>query len=156
MENAEELKQKIAVREAEKAKKAQILRELDTRKLIEMLTSLEEALEEALREETNFKNLNYGYLSSGDHDCAEVKLILAELSGKVPSIDGKKPTLAEKDNWLIRQRSEHQGLMAAIDRQCQVAFALENHRISSSMAKTKMENVRAVLALKTAQIEFLT
>ena len=147
---AEELKAKLALEEQNRNKKIQALKGLDTLKLINMLPELEDKLEAALREEASFRNLNIGYLASGDRDCAEAKRILAELT---LTAEG---TAKDKEAWLTKQRTENDELTRAIARQHDVAFNLENMRIDIEMAKKKLENIHKVLALRTAQIQFLT
>ena len=138
-------------------KKIRALKELDTKRLVDLLPDLEEKLEATLREEASSRNLNVGYLSSGISDCAEVKRISAELAIKgMLREDLKKPTVEETKNWLILQRTENDELSRALVRQNDVAFELENMRISIEMAKKRLENIHKVLALRTAQIEFLT
>ena len=136
-------------------KKAEALRALDTKQLIEMLPVYENKLEYALKEENEFRNTNIGFLSSSG-DCAEVKRILAELTVKGPPVTEKKMTVAERDAWLVLQRKANQELVTAINRQQTVVFGLENIRISIEMAKKRLENVHKILALRTAQIQFLT
>ena len=152
----EDLKAKLALEESERNRKIQALKNLNTGPLIKMLAQQEEALEAALRDEARVRDLNIGYLASGTNDCAEVKRILAELSLQAPDIDGKKLTVAEREAWLTLQRSENRELMAALDRQRTTAFELENLRITSEMVKKRLENIKVVLGLRTAQIEFLT
>ena len=149
---AEELKDKLALEDQNRNRKIQALKGLDTRKLIDMLPELEAKLGTLLFEENSFKNLNIGYLASGDRDCAEVKRIMAELT--IASLGNAKK--AQQEAWLTKQRTENDELTRAIARQHDVAFNLENMRIDIEMAKKKLENVHKVLALKTAQIQFLT
>ena len=141
--------------DANRNKKIRALKELNTKRLVDLLPELEEKLEAALREDASFRNLNAGYCSSGTSDCAEVKRLSAELAiqGK-PS--EKKSTVEETKNWLILQRTSNDALAQALARQNDVAFELENLRISIEMAKKRLENIHKVLALRTAQIEFLT
>lgn len=150
----EELKQKLELEEAERNRKIEALKGLDTQKLVNMLPEYEEKLEAALRSESSFRGLNVGYLSTGNADCAEVKRLMAELIP--PPVDGKKATVTERDNWLVLQRTQNADLSAAIGRQNSISFELENSRITIEIAKKKLENVHRVLALKTAQIQFLT
>ena len=151
----EQLKEKLALEEKNRNKKIEALKSLDTRKLIEMLPDLEEKLEAALRAESSFRDLNQGYLSSGLSDCAEVRRILAVLTVQGPGTD-QKVTAAERDAWLILQRTENSQLAGAIVRQKEVAFNLEGYRIDIEMAKKRLENIHKVLGLRTAQIQFLT
>ena len=178
MSDQENLKAKLALEDANRNKKIRALKELDTKRLVDLLPELEEKLEAALREDASFRNLNTGYLSSGTSDCAEVKRLTAELAIKGPprgigfgkgqktpnnteeliatGTSAKKPTAEEAKNWLILQRTENDELSQALARQNDVAFELENLRISIEMAKKRLENIHKILALRTAQIEFLT
>lgn len=136
--------------------KLELLRKQDTKTLIPKIALYEDKLEEALREEASLKNLNYGYLASGTNDCQEVKRILAELSAKIPEQEnGKKLTAADKEAWLIRQRKENDELCASINRQKNVAFQIESAQINAEMAKKRLEGIKAVLAIKTSQFNFL-
>lgn len=157
----EELKEKLALEEENRNRKIKALKDLDTKPLIDQLIDLEDKLEAALREEASYKNLNSGFLSSGTSDCAEVKRMIAVLTVQGPTgptfPDGKvKNTAAERDAWLVLQRTENEELHAAINRQWGVAFELDNCRIAIDMAKKRLENVHKVLSLRTAQIQFLT
>jgi len=138
--------------------KIRILKSLDTRSLVEQVHRYEDELETALREQASFKSLNYQYLASRDGDCPEVKRLLSELISGVPERNdvGKKLTAAEKEAWLQRQRKENEELAAAITRQKDVAFLIDNHEIKVEMAKKRLEGARVVLGLKTAQINFLS
>jgi len=138
-------------------KKVGILKSLDTKSLVEQVHRHEDDLETALREQASFKSLNYEYLACRDGDCQEVKRLLSELILKVPEHNeaGKKLTAAEKEAWLQRQRKESQELAAAIARQKEVAFLVDNHEIKVEIAKKRLESTKAVLALKTAQINLL-
>ena len=89
-------------------------------------------------------------------DCQEVKRILAELATQGPPIEsGKKLTAAEREVWLQKQRTENDELAAAINKQKSIAFLLENNEISIEMARRRLEGARALLALRTGQINFL-
>jgi hypothetical protein len=137
--------------------KLKILRNLDTKGLIEKMQQYQDELEQALREHASFKDLNREYLTSGaSSDCQEVKRILAELTAKGPDTEGKKLTVVEKETWLQRQRTENEELSAAISKQKSIAFLVENNEIKIEMAKRRLEGARAVLALRTAQLNFLS
>lgn len=137
------------------AQKAEILKALDTKNLVEKIQQYEDGLEEAMTKEADFKNQNHGYLGSGD--CLEVKRLLAELSAQAPETNeaGKKTTVADREVWLVKQRVENKELNDAISKQRQVVFLLDDHHIKVEMAKKRLEGVKIVLALKTAQINFL-
>lgn len=150
------------------AVKSEALKALGTKEIIDKITAREDELEKLLKSEAKLKADNAGYLASSGSDCQTVKGMLAELAPQAPenivlqfNADGseaktKKATLADRDAWLIRQRKENLELAAAISKQADVAFQLESTRVDIEMAKKRYESLRAVLSLKTAQIEFLT
>lgn len=136
--------------------KIEILKRLDTKGLIQKLSKYEDELETALRDAASFKDLNRGYLSSTG-DCQEAKKLLAELSAQAPEANkaGKKMTQADKEIWLQKQRTDNLELTAAIAKQKDTAFILENNEIKADMARRRLASAVAVLALKTQQIAFL-
>ena len=140
----------------EPEEKIKILKSLDTKNLIEKLHKYEDELETALREAASFKDLNRGYLSSTG-DCQEVKKLLAELRAQTPATNeaGKKLTLADKEDWLQGQRAQNEELAAAIAKQKDTAFLLENNEIKADMARRRLTGAIAVLGLKTQQLAFL-
>ena len=138
------------------AEKILILKSRETKGLVERLHQTEDALETALRDAASFKDLNRGYLSSTG-DCQEVKKLLAETRAQTPATNeaGKKFTLADKEDWLQGQRTGNLELVAAIAKQKDTAFLLENNEIEVDMTRRRLEGIRAVLALATQQIAFL-
>jgi len=140
----------------EPEEKIRILKSLDTKNLIEKLHKYEDELETALKEAASFKDLNRGYLSSTG-DCQEVKKLLAELRAQTPATNeaGKKLTLADKEDWLQGQRAQNEELAAAIAKQKDTAFLLENNEIKADMARRRLTGAIAVLGLKTQQLAFL-
>ena len=97
-------------------------------------------------------------MTSQGSDCPEVKRVTAEfgasLGDKVPGTDTKF-TAQTRVEYLIRQRTENQEIKAAIMKQNQVAFELENLDIQKEMARRRLDSLRAVLELKRTQISFL-
>lgn len=140
----------------EPEEKIRILKSLDTKNLIEKLHKYEDELEKALRDAASFKDLNRGYLSSTG-DCQEVKKLLAELGAQAPATNGagKKFTLADKEDWLQKQRTENRELAVAIAKQKDTTFLLENNEIKADMARRRLGGAIAVLALKTQQLALL-
>ncbi|MBU1173184.1 MAG: hypothetical protein KKD44_26770, partial [Proteobacteria bacterium] len=116
------------------------------------LTELENTLEEAMKKEASLRNMNenVGFIASAGSDCAEVKRIEAEL---LVLAEGRNDT--ERKAWLTRQRKENQELAAAVQKQRATAFSVDSCRVDVEMAKKRLESVKVVLALKTAQINFL-
>ena len=137
--------------------KLKFLNYLDTKDLIQKLQQYEIDLETALREDASFKNLNCEYLASGTSDSQAVKAVIAELSAQAPEAnpEGKKLTVPEREAWLIRQRAENKELAGAINRQREVAFLIDNNEIALEMCKKRLESSKAILGLKTAQLNFL-
>lgn len=134
--------------------KVRILKYLDTKDLIAKIHQYEDALEKELRDEMSFKAQNHQYLGSGD--CQEVKRILGELSAQAPENDaGKKMTIADKETWLIRQRTENKELNEAITKQRQVSFLVDDHQLRVDMTRRRLAGAIAVLALRTQQLAFL-
>lgn len=136
--------------------KLAILKKLDTANLIRAIKKLEDELETALRDASSFKDLNRGYLSSTG-DCQEAKKLLAEVRAQAPEAnkDGKKLTAADRDDWLQKQRVDNQELAAALAKQKDIAFQLENNEITGDMTRRRLAGAIAILAIRTAQINFL-
>ena len=137
--------------------KLKILKSLDTKSLIAKLTEYEGELLQALTQQADFTAQSSEYISSRGSDCAKVKEIIAELIWGAPatSAAGQKTTVAERENWLYQQRRENKELADAIARQREVAFLQDDFQIKCEMAKRRLEGVKAILGLKTAQINFL-
>jgi len=137
--------------------KVKILKSLNTKDLIAKIHQYEDDLEKAMTAEADFKSQNHQFLASSTGDCQEVKRIIAELAVQAPETNeaGKKFTIADKEAWLMRQRKENKELSDTIVKQRQVAFLLDDHQIKVEMAKKRLEGTRVVLALKTAQVNFL-
>ena len=147
----DEVKEKLELEEKDRDRKIRALKKLDTHDLVAMIPVLEDKLETALREESSFKDLNAGFLSSGINDCSETKRMLAELAVQA---EGKNKE--ERDAWLTRQRTDNAELVGVLNRQRTVAFELNNIQIAIEMARKRLDNVLRVLSLRTAQIKFLT
>ena len=159
LEIEERLKQKLAQEEASRKKWEAIFLQ-KTGATLALIPDLEAGLEKAMRAEASFRDLNYGYVG-GAGDCAEVKQLMAEVRFAptddpiIKRGDGTKLTESAKEAWLTLQRTKNPAIANAIARQKVVAFELENLHISVEMAKRKLDNVRSVLALRTAQANFL-
>ena len=135
--------------------KLKILKSLDTKALGVKIRQYEDDLEQAMRGEADFKAQNRDYLGSGD--CQEVKRILAELAVQAPETNeaGKKTTIADRDVWVQKQRTENKELSEAITKQRQVAFLLSDYEIKLEMTRRRLTGAIAVMALKTAQVTFI-
>ncbi len=127
--------------------KTDILRYLDTQSLLRSLLEIETTLEIALKQEAEFKQKNYGFLGN---ECAEVKRIEAELA-----VVAEGTNQEQRKAWLQRQRTENKELLAALSRHQNVIFELDNIHIKVEITKKRLEGLKAVLALKTAQLNFL-
>ncbi|MFC1972254.1 hypothetical protein ACFLVE_02470 [Chloroflexota bacterium] len=135
--------------------KLKILKSLDTKDLIAKIHQYEDEFEKALAGQADFKSQNHQFLGSGD--CQETKRILAELAAQIPEANeaGKKLTLADKEVWLQKQRTENKELSEAIQKQRMVAFLIDDHEIKVEMAKRRLARTVAIMALRTQQIAFL-
>ena len=135
--------------------KLKILKSLDTRDLIAKIHQYEYEFEKALAGQADFKSQNHQFLGSGD--CQEIKRILAELAAHAPETNeaGKKMTLADKEVWLQKQRTENKELSEAIQKQRMVAFLIDDHEIKVEMARRRLASTVAIMALRTQQIAFL-
>lgn len=127
--------------------KARYLKYIDTKSLIIKMHELENELEKLMKEEAEFKTHNYGYTGA---ECAEVKRIEAEL---VIRAEGSNEN--QRKAWLLKQRTDNLELLRALARQKVVAFEYDNLHIKLEMVKKRLEGIKAVLALKTAQLYFL-
>jgi len=148
---AQQVKEKLQLEQESRKAKIQALKDLDTKALIERIIITEAELESALRDEINFRDINAGYLSSGNSDCGEVKRILAGLANQAP---GKNKE--ERDAWLISQRTENTDLKDAIDLQKNHAFQHATLQINIDTFRRRLDGLHGVLYLRTAQIKFLT
>ena len=139
-------------------KRLDILKKLGTKALQERLKQLEDELFSVLLGQAQTYYENHDYTSSRGGDCARVKEIEAELLPQCPEFnrERKKLTVADKEAWLARQRVENADLKAAIQKQKETAFQLESAEITTKLVKEQLSSARAALALKTAQIQFLS
>jgi hypothetical protein len=136
--------------------KIAFLNSLKTAELISRIGKAETALQEVLLSDAAYRSNNVGRLAAYGEDCAEVKTMLAELALTVPDTLGNvKATAATKEAWLRTQRTANLPLAEAIKTQNQVTFECENLRIQIEMVRKKLESLKGVLALRTAQVNFL-
>ena len=133
--------------------KVNYLRKFETGKLIKQLEQREDELEKVLQEQLVFSKANFMHVSSRGSDSALVKEILAELSTQIPEEHDKK--VADRDAWLMRQRKENKELAEAITKQREAEFVMEDFQIRAEMAKKRLEGIKGIIGLRTAQINFL-
>ena len=137
--------------------KLEILQKLDTKKLTERLKVLEKGLFTNLLNHANLyleESQNIGRVSG---DSPRVKELLAMVTFICPAeIDGKKTTADMREAWLTRQRKENKELNEAIQAQAQAQFQIDTSQATIDATKEELRNIRAVLALKAAQIGFLS
>jgi hypothetical protein len=138
------------------ADKIELLNNIGTDTLIKNLEEQDEALLKLLTEESEFRASNYSYVASHNDDSPEVKNIISELMLNPPlNTDGKKLTVAQLEAWVSTQRFQYPQLREAIQKQDEIKFQLENYRISIETTKKKTETLKAIIGLRTAQINFL-
>jgi hypothetical protein len=137
--------------------KRELIKALNTRQLIDDIKANETELEKVLREENQFRSQNSDLLSGRSDDCAAVKRIEGELAAGAPDKEGeKKLTVADKAAWLVRQRTENKSLAEAVTKQKMAAFTAGDFSIRIEMARARLNDLRGVLALRAAQINFFS
>lgn len=139
------------------------LKELDTKSLVNRMHTLEDELFQALQQESEFKFAHAEYLASYSSDCRAVEEIMAGLEpphleppNRSISHHRSVMTVDQRKVWFTRQRKENPELAMAITKQHDVAVMNDQHRIRVEIIHKRLEGVRIVLSLKTAQIRFLT
>ena len=138
-------------------KKLEILQRLRTKKLTERLTELQDGLFTSMLTHVNLYLEESQNIGRAGGDSPRVKELLAMATFVCPAeIDGKKVTADMRDAWLTRQRKESKELNEAIQAQTQAQFQLDSSQATIDATKEELRNIRAVLALKTAQIDFLS
>ena len=136
--------------------KIEYLNSIGTGTLITKIHEAENILEERMLADAQYRSNNVGYLAGYGEDCVAVKATLADLTLDAPvGTDGKKLTVAQLVSWLRQQREHNAQLAENIRLQNQITFQCENNRIEIEMAKKRLESLKAILGLRTAQIEFL-
>lgn len=128
--------------------KAKYLKYLDTKNLINKQTQLEDELEQLLIEEAKLKNDQYGYLGSEN---VELKTLEAELYFQA---EGTNET--QRKAWVSKQLKDHPDAIRIRLRQKVAAFDLDNLHIKIEMTKRRLDSIKGVIALKTAQLNFLS
>lgn len=129
---------------------------LGTAELIEQIHKGETELENLLKEETQLRTANAGYIATRGIDCEAVKRITAEISTAVPAgEDGKKMTVAAREDWLQKQRTDNPQLIEAIQKQMMAATVLEDISIKLEMSRRRLSNLTSILSLRTSQLAFL-
>jgi hypothetical protein len=135
--------------------KRDLIISLNTKGLIDSINEAEAVLEKTLREELEFRSKNADYLPGRSDDCQAVKKRLNELNMQAPkNSEGKKMTVEETKAWLEKQRTEDKDLAEAIQKQKMAEFVAGDFTIRTEMQRTKLNDCRAILALRTAQITF--
>jgi len=135
--------------------KRDLIISLNTKGLIDSINEAETSLEKTLREELDFRSQNGDYLPGRSDDCQAVKKRLNELVMQVPkNSEGKKMTVEETKAWLEKQRTEDKELTEAIQKQKMAEFVAGDFAIKIEMGRSKLNDLRSILALRTAQISF--
>jgi hypothetical protein len=132
-------------------KVAMLANQLRTKELVARIPILEEELRKALNDEILFRSKNYDYLARSGEDCPAVKEFIADLYAQA---QGKNQ--AERDAWLLKQRKTNEPLQKLIIKQREASFVADDFKVKIEIAKRSLDNVIAVLSLRTAQIHFLS
>ena len=137
---------------------------LHTKLLIDQLEVLLKDYEKKLFDQAQHRAENAQFLAPYGSDCSAVKEKLACLippnEAQVSTADGaeakpRKTTIPEKEAWLKQQRAEDKELVTLIKKQNAATYIIEADKVAIEIALQKMQNVRTVIILKTAQLNFL-
>jgi len=135
--------------------KRDLIVSLNTKGLIDSISEAETILEKTLQEELDFRSKNGDYLPGRSEDCQAVKKRLNELAMQAPkNSEGKKMTVEETKVWLEKQRTDDKELSEAIQKQKMAEFVSGDFCIKIEMGRSKLNDLRAILALRAAQITF--
>ena len=132
------------------------LQQLGTAELIRSINSAQAEFEKALTEEAE-KRLEYSqHLTGRSTTSPAVKQIETELMIQAPAknAEGKKSTAADKEAWLQEQREANPALKEAIEKEKMAGRVLSDLAVILEIAKSRLSNLKAILALRTAQITF--
>jgi len=135
-----------------------MLQKLDTKKLAERLDVLQDSLFTSLLNRANLSLEESRNIGRAGGDSPRVKELLAMATFVCPAeIDGQKVTNDKmQEAWLTKQRKESKELNEAGQAQAQAQFQLDSSQATIDATKEELRNIRVVLALKTAQINFLS
>jgi hypothetical protein len=130
---------------------------LNTQELREKLDSTIEEYKKALFDQALHRSANAEYIASYGADCDALKEKMAMLHVPISHADGKKifANKDEKTDWLLRERQQNPDLIAIIKKQNTVSFIIESDRANVEILIQKIQNMRTVITLKTAVINFL-
>ncbi len=138
--------------------KTELIQALGTSQLIKDIKQAEADLQKFMEEELHFRSENSKFLpGKASSDCDAVKEIEAELMLQGPPIDPdlkKAPTVDAKKAWVEKQRTENKSLVDAINKQKMAEFTAGDYTIKIDLARQKLNDLRGILGLRTAQITF--
>ena len=145
----------------------EVLNGMNTARLIADIKTAEETLEKLMLDDASYRSINARYLAAYNDDCTAVKELDSALMYTAQNtqgdiyvtlerMTGKKPTAALMETWLTQQRIDNQELKHVIALQYSVTFQCETNKIKIDMAKKRLESLKGVLGLRTAQISFLS
>jgi len=138
--------------------KTQLMQGLGTSQLVKDIHTAEAELTDLQNQELQFRSSNGDYLpGKASSDCDAVKRMEAQLTIQAPvDPESKKAmTVDAKKAWIERQHTENKELAALIQKQKMAEFTAGDFAIKIDSARTRLNDLRAVLGLRTAQITFL-
>lgn len=135
----------------EEKQKLELLKKLDTLKLTEELKTAVGIFGAELQTDLEYRLKHRDFIATGNSDSPAVAQLEMEL---LANAEGKNES--QRKAWLGTQRQSNEPLQKAIAMQLECTFQAELHRNNVEVAKKKMEALKAIIALKTAQISFLT
>jgi hypothetical protein len=135
--------------------KRDFIQALGTAQLIKDIHTLEAELETLLKQELEFRSKSADHLAGKSDDTPAIKALEAELSASAPlAASGKEMTVDAKKAWLLRQRTENPNLKAAVTKQREATFVQDDLEIKKEMTRKRLDNLKAILSLRCAQINF--
>jgi len=146
----------MSLRRMSLEEKFAIMESFQTAKLVADLEESEKKFTEIIDEQRKFLLESSRFLSGRTDDCTAVKQFMSELSFKAParSSDSKSMNETEKKAWLETQRKENKELAELINKQKMAEFRNADLESQLTVTKVRIERLKGVLGLRTAQIYF--
>lgn len=134
-----------------------VLQQLDLKGLVEALEEASEEISQALSNLLGYEQDQREFLAGRGQDCPAVRERLAVLAAQAPQKreDGKPTTLAEREAWLQRQRSEDELLAELLKKQREVEYGRAHWQQVVDDARRRHGDLRAIMELRSALLRYL-
>jgi hypothetical protein len=131
--------------------KRDLIQSLNTAQLVKDIHQGEADLQKIMEEDLHFRSSQQENIPGRADDTAAIKKIEAELFMQVPA---EIKTVDAKKAWLLQQREVNPDLKKAIQNQRMAEFTASDFEIKKEMTRKKLDNLKAILSLRCAQIMF--